>query len=267
MVLETLMSVKDAVKNPWHMLVFGFVITLVCMGISYVVFPENAGLLMVFLITIASAPFMMNLIRYGEDLEEKDVEGIGLVERLNPISAFFRQRDVFFVYSAFFTGVVVSLALAYTFLPEEFVQKAFNDQISQIGRINAIIGQFVGGDAFSQILVNNMVVMAISFVFALLFGVGAIFILAWNASVLGAAIGIVAKSIGLPSAMVAFLPHGIFEIAAYFVAAIAGGIISVLVSKNKITEWSKVMEDMFILMIFATVLIFVGAYIESNAFI
>jgi uncharacterized membrane protein SpoIIM required for sporulation len=266
MVLETLMSVRDVVKNPWHMLVFGFVITLVCMGISYLVFPQNAGLLMVFLITIISAPFMMNLMKYGEYREEKNVSKINLLERLNPISAFFRQQEVFFVYSAFFGGIVIALAIAYAMLPVDFVERAFNDQINQISRINSLMGMVVGSEVFGQILFNNMIVVLVSFVFALLFGIGAIFILAWNASVLGAAIGIISKSYGLPSAMIAFLPYGIFEIGAYFIAAIAGGIISVLVSKRKTIGWSKIVEDMLILMVFAFALVFIGAYIESQAF-
>lgn len=268
MVLETLLSVKDVVKNPWHVFIFGIVISLISMAVSYLVFPENAGLLMVFLVTIISAPFMLRLLKYGEDREEKEVDKLGILDRINPFTAFFRQSEIFSVYTAFFAGVVIALSVAYIFLPEQFVEKAFSDQVSQIGRINALLGNFIVDEKiFNQILSNNLIVMSVSFVFALLFGVGAVFILAWNASVLSAAIGIVAKSSGIPSALLAFLPHGVFEIAAYFVAAIAGGIISVLVSERNCPDRGRILGDMVVLMVFAVILVAIGAYIESQAII
>jgi uncharacterized membrane protein SpoIIM required for sporulation len=58
-------------------------------------------------------------------------------------------------------------------------------------------------------------------VFSLIFGAGAIFVLAWNASVIAAAVGIFSKNIGnLPLGIARYMIHGIPEITAYFVAAV-----------------------------------------------
>jgi uncharacterized membrane protein SpoIIM required for sporulation len=53
----------------------------------------------------------------------------------------------------------------------------------------------------------------------LIFGAGAIFILAWNASVIAAAIGIFANSdlSKLPMGVMRYMIHGIPEIGAYFI--------------------------------------------------
>ncbi len=261
--LETLMSVRDAVKNPWHMIIFGVVISLISVGVSYLVFPESAGLLTVFLITIISAPFMLKLHGYEEASEEGKVRKVSLASRINPISAFSRQSEIFVIYSAFFVGVIIALTASFIFLPDAVVEKTFGDQINQIGEIGAIFGNLAAQGAFGQILVNNLIVLSVSFVFALLFGIGAIFILAWNASVLSVAIGLVAKSSGVPAAVITFLPHGVFEIAAYFVAGIAGGIISIAVSRRGTKEFGAVVEDMLVMMVLSVVLVTIGAYIES----
>jgi len=61
-------------------------------------------------------------------------------------------------------------------------------------------------------------------IFSLIFGAGAIFVLAWNASVIAAAIGIFTKSelSSLPIALIRYMIHGIPEIASYFIVALAG---------------------------------------------
>jgi uncharacterized membrane protein SpoIIM required for sporulation len=269
MVLEAIMSVKDVVKNPWHMLIFGAVISVISIGVSYLVFPETAGLFTVFLVTIICAPFMLRLLSYEEDREEKEVDHIGILERINPIGAFFRQFEIFIIYAAFFAGVTIALSLAFVFLPESFVERVFNEQITQVNKISLVLGNITMPGVFNQIFMNNLIVMSMSFLFALLFGIGAIFILTWNASVLAAAAGMLTKNLGLslPEALARFLPHGVFEISGYFVAGIAGGILSMLIAKRKSKDFGRVIEDMVILMIFSIILIFIGAYIESQAII
>lgn len=266
MVLEALMSVRDAIRKPWSVLLFSVGISLLALGVSYLIFPESAGLLSVFLITIISAPFMLSLLRYEEYREEREISyATGIWQKLNPIAAFFRQSQTFLVYSQFFVGVVIAMSLLFFVLPEKYVAKIFNDQISEIGKIGLALGGATSGFGFGQILVNNLFVMAVAFVLAILFGLGAVFILAWNASVLSAAIGLFAKGSvsGIPAALAAFLPHGVFEIAAYFISGIAGGIISVAVSKRKNRELRPVVGDMLVMMILSVALVVVGAFIES----
>ena len=88
--------------------------------------------------------------------------------------------------------------------------------------------------------------------FSLLFGAGAIFILVWNASVIAAAIGIFAQGSlsQLPVAILRYMVHGVPEIAAYFIGALGGGIISVAVIRKDLRGegmW-KILQDSLILL-------------------
>ena len=102
--------------------------------------------------------------------------------------------------------------------------------------------------------------------FSLIFGAGAIFILVWNASVIAAAIGLFAKQglFGLPCAYLRYLFHGIPEIAAYFVAALAGGIISVAIIRKDLREerlWG-ILQDSLLLFIIAIVILIISGLME-----
>ena len=92
--------------------------------------------------------------------------------------------------------------------------------------------------------------------------------LGWNASVIGLfiAMEITSKSFdaGIVRA-VSYLPHGIPEILAYFVAAIAGGIISAAISKKAFRshEIRIVFIDTLLLMMLAVLTLLIGAFIET----
>ena len=88
----------------------------------------------------------------------------------------------------------------------------------------------------------------------------------WNASVIAAAIGVFAEGniLNLPMGFLKYMIHGIPEIAAYFIGALAGGIISVAIMRKKLEGERKwvVLEDALILLIVAIVILFVSALIE-----
>lgn len=268
MVLETLVDVKDAIKNPWKMLLFGIAISAIALGISYAVFPENAGLLTVFLIAIMMAPFMWKLLKQEEWHEESELRMVsGVKMRLDPREVVGRHSKIFLIYAAFFVGVVVGLSLIFWVLPDEIASSVFDDQRQQLNTINSIMGRVAFEGPFGEIFLNNIIVMVVSFVFALLFGIGAVFILAWNASVLAAAVGVILKTSGLSLELLRFLPHGVFEIAAYFVAGISGGVISAALAKRGTKLLGPVLLDMLFMMVIAAVLVFIGAIVESSSFI
>ena len=122
--------------------------------------------------------------------------------------------------------------------------------INSPGNVNGCISEYLPGSnavtgavssgalQFASILENNLLVMMFTLVFSLLFGAGAIFILAWNASVISASIGIFAKSslVDIPLGLARYMIHGFPEIAAYFVAALAGGIFGIGVARHGIKD-------------------------------
>jgi uncharacterized membrane protein SpoIIM required for sporulation len=108
-------------------------------------------------------------------------------------------------------------------------------------------------------------VLIFTLIFSLIFGAGAIFILAWNASVIAAAVGIFVKSdiAHLPIGISRYMIHGLPEIAAYFIGALAGGIISVaIIRQAKNEKFWKIMQDSLNLIIAAIIILFLAALIE-----
>jgi len=186
-------------------------------------------------------------------------------EKIMETSTFFqRYGDIIAVYVAFFSGMIVAMSLSFVMLPDHVVERVFDEQISEV---NLIRGKFIFENKFIEILANNLSVLMLSFLFSFLFGSGAVFILAWNASVLSAAIGLIAKSSGgvkaVPAAVLMFLPHGSFEIGAYFIGAIAGGLISMGIMRRKSIKFWSVMRDSLLLLIISLILLIIGALIET----
>ena len=118
--------------------------------------------------------------------------------------------------------------------------------------------------------------------FSFFYGVGAIFILTWNASVISAAIGDfvrvriadIASSVGAVNAfnyfhifslgLLRYFIHGIPEIAAYFVGGLAGGVISVAMINHDIEtdRFKIIMMDALDLALIAVAILFIAALME-----
>lgn len=262
MVLERLVSIREALRNPLWVFVIGGIVSIACLLVSFVVFPDSIGLYTTFLITISMTPFMINLATYDESLEEATIK-----KRINQ-NLLQRHKGVLIIYAAFFSGMILSFSIIFLMLPHTIVEKLFSDQVQTIQLIRGNVTFF---NNFEKILFNNIGVLLISFLFSFIFGAGAIFVLTWNATILSTAIGMTAKTIGgfvaLPFAMLYYFPHGSLEILAYFIGAVAGGIVSAAISKRH-TEWLKViLKDSAILLCVAIFILILAAVIESFSMI
>jgi len=129
------------------------------------------------------------------------------------------------------------------------------------------------------IIKNNLKVLLLTFLTSLIFGAGALYLLTWNASIISVFIGDVAESvqnamaigklssfaIALPKSIMALVVHGVPEFLAYFVAAVAGGIISVSVLRHKpfSKEFNTIVLDALGLIGISVALIFVAGIIEA----
>ena len=100
----------------------------------------------------------------------------------------------------------------------------------------------------------------------MVFGAGAIFILAWNASVISAAIGIFTQYNvkEIPMGIGRYMIHGFPEIAAYFVTALAGGIFGIGILRNgiKSPKMMRIFENVVIMLFIAIVILAIAAVIE-----
>jgi uncharacterized membrane protein SpoIIM required for sporulation len=256
MVLDRLIDSKEALKDPFKTFLLGILISVISLFITYTMFSQTLGLYTIIIITLAALPFMNRLLRYEEKQDESIMES----------STFFqRYGDIILTYIAFFCGITLALSISFVLLPESVGERIFNEQINEI---NIIRGNFEFGTKFTTIFMNNVSVMMLSFLFSFLFGCGAIFILGWNASVLASAIGMIAKSYGgvkgLPEALIMFLPHGSFEITAYLIGAIAGGLVSAAITRKKSYRFWGIIQDSGKLLLIAFLFLIIGAIIETS---
>ncbi len=275
MVLESLVNPIRAAKKPWELFFIGLFYSSVAILLSFWIFHEHTSLVMVFLTTMACVPLVYNTIKLEE---KKDV----VVSEETTLLREHGRVILFFLF--LFLGFTVSFSLWYTFLPAGLVQSAFSVQTQTIANINTgITGSFFQNfDIFTKIFFNNLKVLIFCVLFAFIYGVGAIFILTWNASVIGTAIGNLirtgvsaeASMLGLVGAakyfhifsisLLRYAVHGIPEIAAYFIGGLAGSIISVAVIRHDLgtKKYERIILDSSNLIIIAVVIIFLAALLE-----
>jgi uncharacterized membrane protein SpoIIM required for sporulation len=269
--LENLLNLDEINRNPFLMFIWALIIGSVGILISLqvgfqipgpnVVF-DLTGLFAVLFVIIPSIPFIILLITSEEEMEEEAV-------RRHYAQHFWLRhgRDVG-ILLFYFAGITLAFAAWSFLLPEE----AFQVQITKINEIRGVAqGLAVAEGAavspygsFIAILLNNLQVMMFAFLFSFAFGSGAIFIIVWNASILGVYIGQLSRSIyEIPLVSWLFAPHGIPEIAAYLFAGLAGGIMSAaLIRKIPLRTLEVILLDAFKMLTVAALLILVAAGIE-----
>ena len=275
MVVESFLNPFKAEKKPWEMFFLGLMYTSIGILLSLWIFRNEASLIMVFMITMGTLPIFYNTMRLEES---KDL----LMDKESEILREHNKAISFFMY--LFIGITVACAVWYVLLPTSTVSQLFD---KQTGTIQAINNQVSGNvihnmNAFWKIFFNNFKVLAFSILFSFVYGAGAIFILSWNATVIGAAIGNFIRanissytsSLGLFEAgnyfhvvslgLLKYSLHGVPEIAAYFYGGLAGGIISVAIIKKhfRTKKFPAIMKDFSELVLIAVGFLIAAAFLE-----
>ena len=275
MVLESLIGVKQAEKTPSTLFFLGFLYASIAVFLSLWIFRSEASLIMVFLTVFAALPLVYGILKYEayRDIKAKKTESLSILH-LNALKAFMYM----------FFGFVLAMAIWYVFLPSELVYDLFSAQISTIQGINSNVatGQITSWNFLSLIIVNNLKVLVFCVLFSFFFGAGAIFILTWNASVISAAIGTFvrtnfawyAESVGFIKVagyfhifslgLLRYMTHGVFEILAYFIGGMAGGLISVAMLNHDFEgeNFKKIIKDAIDLLILAVFVVLIAGLIE-----
>lgn len=278
--LESIVNPTKTDVGSWRMFVIGIVYASLSVLLVKLFFSKDtvlysyAGIIVVTFAVLCTLPFMYFLTRDQEDKDEK-VEGFFSVWRIH--------RHAIFAFIWLFLGFVLAFSFWYIFLHD---QNLFNAQINTYCMINSpgniedcvskysvnsinsesLTGYATSGARFLSIISNNIYVMIFTLVFSLIFGAGAIFILAWNASVIAAAIGVFTKYqiSAIPVGVARYMIHGIPEIAAYFATALAGGIFGVGILRHGIKDkmFTRIIENSAMLLFIAILLLVFAAVVE-----
>ena len=256
---EMIIKRGRAERHPFEMFFIGFVYSSLAIPVGLYIFYSYASLVIVFLTVLAA----IHLVHGVMSLEEKK-ERVSRGERW-----LLREHGKAFLFFLFlFLGFVVSFSFWSVVLPLEVSQHAFSVQSAIISDIEGITGNAY--DVFQDlqaILKNNFKVLVISFLFSLIYGAGVTFILAWNASVIGFAIGNLARNeLGLASLPIAFskyLTHGLLEVMAYFGVALAGGILSIAIMRRDIKKrFRSIFFDVLVLIMISIIMLIIAGLIE-----
>jgi len=255
---DSLLSPKKSERHPIEIIFIGFFYASISLLLSLWIFPEYASISMIFLSIIACLYLVQGVLIVEEDEENETTPEIKTLEKHSKTLVFFTLLFLGFLFAFIFWTIT---------LPENISSTAFALQESSIPAIQSITGYSTSSENFSIIIFNNIRVLALSVIFALFYGAGAIFILAWNASIMGFVIGSLVKNLGLTTLPYAFLKyflHGIPEMMAYFAAALGGGILFIALIRGDLhgEKAKKTFKDVFITLILSIFLLIIAALIE-----
>jgi len=282
MVLESLFKTRALLDSKVLFFVYTVLICLVSVAVSVMFFESSASILSIAFITFAFIYFL-NKVYF---VTEKEV--------INHEKGFFRRyMFVIEIYVKIFIILAIVFTLMYVFLPSSYRNIVFEEQVNTLAKVDSLRTSInVAGDLylgeplglFSYIFLNNLGVLFAILLFSFLYGVGALFIIVYQASVFGTVVGTKILSLvpqyfsqGVYGQVIAILhgsvlglgllPHGAFELLAYFLAAVVGGLVSAILHGHYINvrrDLKKTAIDLGIIFGVAILCLVIGAIIEAN---
>src|SRR3989338_751043 len=174
---------------------------------------------------------------------------------------FHRHNELIKFYLYSFFGMAVAYAMLFALFPPDLSDHLFSSQMSATG----LAGNFSNPEIFFEIISNNLVLVFVAFALSIFYGAGSLYILNYNASLLGMLYGNVFRILiwSVPSIWlvnpILYLPHTILEIIGYLLAAVAGGILSEI-NLSHINR--RYLLDSITLLIISINIILMAGYIE-----
>lgn len=237
-------------KKPFYGVLLGFLFATIGLSFGSLVFRENPSFPSIFLTTLSAAPIAIKLIKKGK---------LGNTHDMAFGKVFKRHGRAVELYFNLFFGMTIAFAIFYASLPTDTTNILFSEQNEKFAS-----GFFKEQtSSFTLILVNNIGLLIFFFLLSLFYGFGSIFLLSWNASILGVMWGRALKSTILLSILKSTLfafPYLLPEVLAYFLAAIAGGIVSINLAEKKRVRTA--MLDSVALLTMSIMIIVIAGIIE-----
>lgn len=258
---KILFSPKKAQRSTLEITFIAIFYASLSILISYWIFPEFASIISVTFTVFACLYITQGILKNEEEQET----------RLNEKSLLKRHAKSIKFFLALFIGITIAFSFWTYVLNPTHTDQLFSLQgkvIEQITQV-PITGELINQDNFFKIIIfNNFQVIFISLIISIFYGAGALFIITWNASIMGFVIGNLTREQGitfLPTIITKYFLHGIPEMLSYITIILAGGIIYTAIIKKdfaKKEKRNKIMLDIGILSIISLTLIILAAIIE-----
>jgi hypothetical protein len=285
--LDFIFSAKKMLDRPYLMIFEAIYLVIISVFISLLLLPpQYVSIGVLTFITVGSIPLFNKIFSYSSYL-------------FNYNKSFFtRHKKLLIILVYFFVGLFIAYSAFYFFSTESVRETVFltqNEEIEGIsylrssltGEVSAIDSSTQAGfsKVFSLILKNNIGVALRALLLSLFYGAGALFLIAWNASILATVIsaeifssiaisgyGLLSPIIGLFNALfnlIGYIPHGLPEILTYFLISFAGAMIARDLNKGIFsTEYKfRVLLDFLLMVGLALLLLVLGALIEASYFL
>jgi len=230
--------------------------TMIGFGFAVLLFPDNPGLFAIFLTTLFLAPFIQKQIKLNELLigrtEQIKQKGVSIFKfnlksnKFSFASFYNDHKAIFSTYFYFFLGIILVIVFLIAVIPRDtssqlFGKQGWDDKLLPSKNIG-----FEGQDknsVFWNIFTNNLSVLIVCFIIALVFPLGAILLIVWNAIYWGVVFtqyALFYSSYYNVAFVLVLLPlllsvalHVILEAAAYFFASISGNLLAVGIKEEK----------------------------------
>jgi uncharacterized membrane protein SpoIIM required for sporulation len=251
-------------KRGVYSFFLGLLYVFISYGTALIFFPSQVSLSMLFFITLLLVPSAIKLISIEEEKESRD-----------GLKNFVKDHAIIIeIMLLLFVGVFVGyIALGFT---ADFanVSNYQQDFLQSKGISADLIEDFLQNEQskinkFAGIAINNITVCLVAFVLSFFYGIGAIFLIVLNASIFSTFIITVVQHLGktiteILSILGVFSIYVIPEVAGFLLAAIAGGVISKALIKEKIgsTRFRNVVKDATILLLLSFAVIILSALLE-----
>jgi len=224
------------------LILMGIVSALVGFGAANLLFPSEVDLLAVI---FASIPLVYPLTRYFLEDENNGSPHIPEIQ----------------VYGSIFIGEVIGFLALGMFFPE-----SFSLQSSIVGAS----GFAIFGGSFTGILLNNLTVFGAILGLAAVIGSAGVFVLTWNASVLGVFFAKLLSAVesgagyftckSTPSPL-CYAPHTFFEMTGFIIAGISGSLISAALYREHFDR--ETWKDYAKLVALGMFMVLFGAFLEA----
>ncbi|MFT4303184.1 MAG: stage II sporulation protein M [Candidatus Woesearchaeota archaeon] len=266
MVLEQAIKIKWLQKKE-HSFFIGFIYSLIAIGSAYLILPSYTAMASIAFTAVLLLPSINKLLAIEEKIEIKQ-------RKKSVLQLLKDNKDIIKIYLFMFFGIFIAYLLVALSLPQETSRFIFDAQLTLTG----IIGKATGADFFTKIVLNNLLVFIVCFILSLFYGAGAVLFLTVNASAWGSYFGyvlrntIIATNESIISTfffyIIRIMPHTILEALSYIFAAIAGGVISKAILKEKIfsKEFNKIIIDSLIILSIGIIIVILAGLVETIAY-
>jgi uncharacterized membrane protein SpoIIM required for sporulation len=284
MVLEFITNTYKLRQKPYLMFVEAVILTVLSFFFANAIFSnEYVSIAILCFLTIGAVPLFNKLYSYDSYI-------------VNYSKNFFRRhRQIFILLFYFFIGVVFTFIFLFFILNQTSSNNLFAAQYHELEKISQVRNTITGDlfldksssslfkEVFLLIFKNNLLVVFAAIILSFFYGAGGLFLIAWNASLLAVVLINYITSFSIKTGLLnsffvvkhgvigflGFVPHGFFEILAYFIASVIGAIFARDLFKDIFStpfKWDSI-RDLLYLFLFAIVCLIIGALIEASYFV